>query len=390
MCLIDNDVLVEPGWLSPLLDALKSKSVGVARPYVIEGLRAHFNPTLGPLESTPGVPGRRVGMTRPTRREEFEPQGGRRLVEWMEMHCLLFRRSALDQVSPLDPELNTREHVDLALSLRAAGISMVFEPASRVRFVPPPPIQVQERPFFSFRWDLDKAVASHARIKHRWHLIGHRLNLRWLSERHWRTTHPAHWLRQAFKPLDLLLEILEDTRQFWNHGKGFIRDYLARRRFSHLVGVQASTFKIDIQEAHTRYLRAGAITFAIEARLSPATDPGVSLHVLTDKPDGGLIERLRFDCLQDKPHYHYVLHQQRISQKFWIDPLMVPDPKTWSLQRIRHDLKAMLDAAGGGELAALVDQNEVERIFPDLEGEVQRADAFTRVSDNRTHRLRPG
>jgi hypothetical protein len=380
VCLIDNDVLVEQGWLSALIDALEGESAGVARPYVIEGLRPHFDPTLGPLEFTAGVPNRRVRITRPTRRKEFEPEGGRRLVEWMEMHCLFFRRSALDQIGLLDPELNTREHVDLALSLRAAGIKTVFDPASHVRFVPPPPVQPEERPFFSFRWDLNRAVVSHTRIKNRWNLIGHRLNLRWLRERHWRTSRPAHWLRQAFKPVDLLLELLCVIRQSWKQGRGSIRDYLARRRYGHLAGVQSSTFKIDIQEAHTRYLRAGAITFAVEARFPPATDTGVSLHVFTGATDAGLVERLRFDCLQDKPHYHYVLHDQGVSQKFWIDPLVVSDPRAWSLQRIRHDLKGMLEAAGGCELATLVDQNELERVFPELEAEVHRTEALTRVS----------
>ena len=394
ICLIDNDVLVEPGWLSVLVDALNVESAGVARPYVIEGLRPHFDPTLGPLEFTAGVPSRRLHITRPTRREEFDPKGGRRLVEWMEMHCLLFRRTTLDQIGLLDPELNTREHVDLALSLRAVGITTVFDPASRVRFMPPPPVQSEERPFFSFRWDLDRAIVSHARIKRRWNLVGHRLNLRWLRERHWRTSHPAHWFRQAIKPVDLLLERLEDIRQPWEHGRGpwehgrgLIRDYLARRRFSNLVGVQSSTFKINIQEGHTRYLQAGLIIFAIETRLPPASDMGISLHVFTRSPDAGLIERLRFDCLEDKPHYHYVLHNQGISQKFWIDPLIVPDPKTWSLQRIRHDLKEMLDAAGGYKLAGLVDQNEIERIFPQLEAEMHRAEALIPVIDNRVRML---
>jgi glycosyltransferase involved in cell wall biosynthesis len=388
VCLIDNDVLVKPGWLSALIDALEGESAGVARPYVIEGLRHHFDPTLGPLEFTTGVPSQRVRVTRPTRREEFDPRGGRRLVEWMEMHCLLFRRTALDQIGLLDPELNTREHVDLALSLRAAGITTVFQPASQVRFVPPPPIQAEERPFFSFRWDLDRAIASHSRIKSRWNLVGHRLNLRWLRERHWRTSRPAHWLRQALKPVDLLLELLDDTRQGLKHGRGILRDYLAKRHYGNLAGVQSSTFKIDIQEGHTRYFQAGAITFAVEARLPPATDIGISLHVFSGTRETGLIERLRFDCLQDKPHYHYVLHDQGISQKFWLDPLLVADPKAWSLQRIRHDLKAMLDAGGGCELAALVDQNELERVFPELEAEMHRAEALTQVSDARTHMLK--
>lgn len=55
----------------------------------------------------------------------------------------------------------------------------------------------------------------------------------------------------------------------------------------------------------------------------------------------------------------------------------------WSLQRIRHDLKAMLDASGGCTLAALGDQNKIERIFPELEAEMHRAEALTPAVENR-------
>src|SRR5690348_15180062 len=88
-------------------------------------------------------------------------------------------------------------------------------------------------------------------------------------------------------------------------------------------------------DAHTTYFDAGSIRIGVEYRLltdevvaeirktletasgnevgqlENLNDRGVSLHVFAG-PKGEQLERLRFDCFQEDPHYHYVSwHEKR-------------------------------------------------------------------------------
>jgi hypothetical protein len=90
---------------------------------------------------------------------------------------------------------------------------------------------------------------------------------------------------------------------------------------------------------------AGAITIGVEFRLitdeivgalglsetaasndyTNLNDNGVSIHVFAKAADGDL-ERLRFDCFQDDPHYHYFLSAGEIIDIIHMDPTIVGDP----------------------------------------------------------------
>jgi len=104
----------------------------VAAPLIREGRgeEGHFDPHLGSLVSTDD--GRwkveRLTSARDAARDT-EP------VEFVEQHCLLFRRSVFDRIGPYDEELNTRDEVDLSLALHHAGATVVLEPRSIVNYV---------------------------------------------------------------------------------------------------------------------------------------------------------------------------------------------------------------------------------------------------------------
>lgn len=127
-----------------------------------------------------------------------------------------------------------------------------------------------------------------------------------------------------------------------------------------------------VPEACTPY-PAGPVTFVVEERrlddaaiLDSAAaqgrldavdtptgvdDGGPSLHVLgTD--DG--VERLRFDCFEQEPHYHYIRPDERANVVVRIDTHAEGDPLEWALARVGARLPEMLDHAGAPDLAAAV------------------------------------
>jgi hypothetical protein len=93
-------------------------------------------------------------------------------VDFIEQHCVLFRRSVFDRIGPYDEELNTRDEVDLSLALFHAGVTVVLEPRAVVNYVPPTaPPEPAELPYYRMRWDLDRAERSRERIATRWSLV---------------------------------------------------------------------------------------------------------------------------------------------------------------------------------------------------------------------------
>lgn len=138
-------------------------------------------------------------------------------------------------------------------------------------------------------------------------------------------------------------------------------------------------------EGQTRWFEAGALRIGVEYRLlndaiaaSSAVDAasgpdsadvasfddrGVSLHVCVEE-DGRFPERLRFDCFQEDPHYHYVSWLERSNEMLHLDPVADGDPLHWALERIRTRLPQMLERAGVKDAAARVDPALLEAVLP--------------------------
>ena len=144
-------------------------------------------------------------------------------------------------------------------------------------------------------------------------------------------------------------------------------------------------------EDHTRYFEAGAVTIGVEYRLlnndivnqhlenqqaqmedrGEIDDRGVSLHVYVDQSDGERLERLRFDCFDEGPHYHYVNWGEGANDIVKLDTIADGDSLAWALERIRTRLPQML--ARAGEVAAKVDASAVEAVLPQVSEAAYRA-----------------
>jgi hypothetical protein len=140
---------------------------------------------------------------------------------------------------------------------------------------------------------------------------------------------------------------------------------------------------------HMEKFHAGAVTIGVEFRILTSeliaawgeaanakgeelNDAGVSLHVFVRAADG-ISERLRFDCFQEDPHYHYVSWADKHNYQVFLDPTVVGDPLEWALRCIRTRLTPMLVKAGVGEAAEVVDQQRIDAILPVVAAAAYRA-----------------
>ena len=146
-------------------------------------------------------------------------------------------------------------------------------------------------------------------------------------------------------------------------------------------------------EENTRTFPAGAVTFGVEYRdLDPASleetykdnpeylaelrekspeggfsDEGVTIHVF-DASDGH--EYLRFDVFDDEPHYHYVhrtVDDTVVNNVIDFDTVAHGDMLAWTLQLLHTRLPAMLEQAGGADLAERLDTGLIDRVLVDVE-----------------------
>lgn len=171
VCLLENDNLFNHGWLDELLDACMTYPADVAAPLIREGRgnEGHFDRHLGELVASTTHPGRFEVVPVANSRHLLEQVTP---VQFVEQHCLLFRREVFERIGPFDEELNTRDEVDLSLALHHADATVVVVPRSVVNYVPPTsPPEDDELPFYRLRWDLDRAATSRERIQERWSLV---------------------------------------------------------------------------------------------------------------------------------------------------------------------------------------------------------------------------
>ena len=130
-------------------------------------------------------------------------------------------------------------------------------------------------------------------------------------------------------------------------------------------------------EDNTEYVNAGAVTFGVEFRFlnkmdarrrmtGEVKDLGICIHVFADGTEK-THERLRFDCFQIKPHYHYINFAERRNERLHLDTAACGDSYQWMMDCLRNRLPAMLIEAGDPEAARKVDQREVEAALPKVD-----------------------
>lgn len=137
-------------------------------------------------------------------------------------------------------------------------------------------------------------------------------------------------------------------------------------------------------EEHTLFFEAGPVTIGVEYRLltdaivnqhmehqqtqidlgEGIDDRGVSLHVYTQTLQHERAERLRFDCFDEDPHYHYVDWEEGNNDIVQLDIIAEGDSLAWALDRIQTRLPQMLERAGVKDSPATVDSAALDAVMP--------------------------
>jgi GT2 family glycosyltransferase len=187
---VDNDLLVARGWLAALVRCAEETGADLVGPlYGIgepEAGWVHMAGGTARIEENGGV--RRLTENHRFAGRllrEIEPELRRVETDLVEFHCMLARRETLDALGPLDEELlSTGENIDLCLAVRERGGSIYFEPASRVSYLPPPPLDAADRPYFRLRWSEAWTWRSLTRLQQKWGLAANdpyfENHMRWL------------------------------------------------------------------------------------------------------------------------------------------------------------------------------------------------------------------
>src|ERR671922_1750662 len=118
------------------------------------------------------------------------------------------------------------------------------------------------------------------------------------------------------------------------------------------LGSMEGTFRRkQAMELGATKIEAGAVTFALQYRaLMP--DQGVSLQVASCE-GGEEKELLRFDCFDQRPHYHYDPGDK--NERYDMDKTTAGNPISWTMKQLRTRLPAMLERAGFAEVAHKLD-----------------------------------
>lgn len=177
---IDNDVVVTPGWLKPLVECAEETGATIVGPLICQGTPVHEIVHCAGGESdvlveTKGEHVRRRILEKiykqGRRVADVRDQFQRQPTGLAEFHCMMVRTEIFQKIGLLDEALlNTKEHVDLCLLVAQAGGTVYFEPTSVVTYVPGPPLEWSDLHYYMLRWSDAWELDSLHRLRDKWNL----------------------------------------------------------------------------------------------------------------------------------------------------------------------------------------------------------------------------
>lgn len=172
---VDNDVLFAPAWLERLVDCAESTGAWIVGPLVCQGEgRSRRVRSAGGKATIATIADRRA--LRQQLAHRGQPLGGiapalvREPVGQVELRATLIRTDALTRLGAFDEQLPSAEHLDLCLAAHRHGGAIYLEPGAVVTYLPPPPFESYDLPYFQLRWSDAWNRATIARLAARWDL----------------------------------------------------------------------------------------------------------------------------------------------------------------------------------------------------------------------------
>ncbi|BAY71890.1 hypothetical protein NIES23_47130 [Trichormus variabilis NIES-23] len=177
---IDNDVVVTPGWLKPLVHCAEETGATIVSPLICQGSPLHTEVHCAGGESRIKVE-TKGGITRRKMIEKIYKQGRkvadvlphlqRQQTGLAEFHCMMVRTEIFQQIGLLDEALlNTKEHVDLCILVADAGGTVYLEPESVMTYITSKPLEQTDINYYMLRWSDAWELASLKRLSEKWNL----------------------------------------------------------------------------------------------------------------------------------------------------------------------------------------------------------------------------
>lgn len=173
---LDNDALVTRGWLEALLKCARETGASIVGPLYLIGEfhRAIVHMAGGRLHLKEEA-GNRILWDEQYMFDESLSEATMRLrrrsCDYMEFHCMLIRTDLFKRIGLMDEQLlSLHEERDICLSARAAGGSVFIEPRAIVTYVPPPPFEWWDIPYFMLRWSDLWTVESVRHFNKKWNI----------------------------------------------------------------------------------------------------------------------------------------------------------------------------------------------------------------------------
>lgn len=195
---LDNDVVVHPGWLEPLVAAAEANQGAIAAPLILQGQLDDPNPEIHVAGIATKFHFRRRGKRWFEQKQLFcgvklqnvEPAVFQpAVVDAVEFHTLLIRRDWLDRVSLDDQFDSLASHTDLCFQVTALDGKILMEPRSRVTFLNPnhvPLFEQSDLAFYRFKWNEAYTAQTFAHSIRKWELAADDPSLwsiwRWVIE----------------------------------------------------------------------------------------------------------------------------------------------------------------------------------------------------------------
>lgn len=185
----DNDVLFTEGWLDRLIGCAEDTGADVVAPLTCQGLPAHQEIHHAGGEYAEGGDMAEFFARHPEIQRQFKEVmhgHGEKVADWdgrlqrqetgmCEFHCALVRRSTFERLGGLDEAMmSTKEHIDFCMTVKQAGGTVWFEPASVITYVFPcraRPMTPADWPFFALRWSNAHGARSLDHFIEKWKLI---------------------------------------------------------------------------------------------------------------------------------------------------------------------------------------------------------------------------
>jgi GT2 family glycosyltransferase len=174
---IDNDLLVEPGWLRKLIAAAEETDATIVGPVYLETHGGHtvIHMAGGEMWVTEEDGGRVFHERhRDVHRQAAEVSAGwkREPIDFVEFHCMVVRAGFLRALGGLDEDMRSlHEHIDLCMEAHKGGEVVLLEPAVRVSYVMPDDFDRADRRFWVWRWSENANAASLRRFEKKWDFV---------------------------------------------------------------------------------------------------------------------------------------------------------------------------------------------------------------------------